>query len=237
MNLEGKLQRSKSTECINFSKYQPSNVSDPLVKISSTSGMIVEPYWALIDNWEGKRYADYISKHPEYDGIYVRSKLANRLKLAADSLGDDYRLVVRAGHRPIEVQRALLAECAEDYKNENPEASQKEALEHARTFVSDPDIKLAPHVCGAAVDIELADTVSGKLLDFGNRINKDENESFLHYPNLTNLQKHNREILLTTMLGAGFASCMPEWWHYSYGDQTWAWFYGQQHSLYSPIDL
>lgn len=38
-------------------------------------------------------------------------------------------------------------------------------------------------------------------------------------------------------LHAGLASCMTEWWHFSYGDQLWAWFYNEEHSLYSPVDI
>ena len=237
MNLQEKLERSKSKERIDFSQYQSVDSNDPLVKLTSDGKLKVEPNWTLENNWEGKRYADYIAEHPEYDGVYVRSELAKRLRVAAESLNDTYNLVVRAGHRPIEVQRRILIECADDYKKDHPDASDKEALEHARTFVSDPDITLPPHVCAASVDVELIHTATGELLDFGSKINDDNEKSFLYYPDLTQEQKNNRQILVTAMLDADFASCMPEWWHFSYGDQVWAWFYGKEESLYSPVDL
>lgn len=237
MNLEEKVARSKSKERIDFSKYQSADANDPLVKISSNDKLVIEPCWTLKNDWEGRRYADYISTHPKYDGVYVRSELARRLERAAASLDNTYKLVVRAGHRPIEVQRTILAECAEDYKKDHPDVTDEEALNHARTFVSDPDRTLPPHVCGAAVDVELIDATTGKLVDFGGKMNDDNEKSYLHYPDLTKTQKDNRLILLRAMVGAGFASCMPEWWHYSYGDQVWAWFYGESQSLYSPIDL
>lgn len=237
MDLQKKLNRSASTERINFSKYQSANLDDPLVKIATEGKLIIEPCWTLENDWEGKRYADYIANHAEYDGIYVRSELAKRLEKAANSLNDTYRLVVRAGHRPIEVQRKILIECAEDYKKNHPEATDKDALEHARTYVSDPETTLPPHVCGAAVDVELLDANTGQLLDFGSKINDDNEKSFIYYPGLSKEQKDNRQILLSAMLGADFASCMPEWYHFSYGDQVWAWFYEKEKSLYSPVDL
>lgn len=237
MNLQEKLERSKSKERIDFSKYQSADLDDSLVKLTDSEKIKIEPNWTLENSWEGKRYADYIAEHPEYDGVYVRSELADRLKIAAASLDDRYSLVVRAGHRPIEVQRRILIECADDYKKNHPDASDQEALEHARTFVSDPDITLPPHVCAAAVDIELMYTATGELLDFGSKIDDDNDKSFLYYPDLTQEQKDNRQILVKAMLDAGFASCMPEWWHFSYGDQVWAWFYGEEQSLYSPVDL
>lgn len=237
MNLKEKIQRSESTEKIDFTKYQSANVKEPLVKIESHEKILVEPYWTLEDDWEGEHYKRYIASHLSYDGVYVRSELAKRLEFTAESLDNRYKLVVRAGHRPIEVQRTTLLECAKDYEDEHPSVSKEAALEHARTFVSDPDLTLPPHVCGAAVDVELLDTETEELLDFGSKINDDSEKSFLHYPNLTIKQKDNRQLLLTTMLEAGFASCMPEWWHFSYGDQVWAWFYGEEFSLYSPIDV
>lgn len=237
MNLSDKIDRSKSNEHIDFSKYQSVNQKEPLVKIETNNKILVEPCWTLEDDWEGKRYADYIAEHPEYDGVYLRKEVARRLEEAATKLPDDLQLVIRAGHRPIEVQQRILIECAQEYKEENPGISDEDALEHAREFVSDPDITLPPHVCGAAIDVELKNIKSGELLDFGNKINDDTDVSYLHYPDLSEVQKNNRMILLTAMLDAGFASCMPEWWHYSYGDQVWAWFYGNENSLYSPVNL
>ena len=237
MNLDEKLARSRSTERIDFSKYQSVSKNDPLVKIVSGEKILVEPCWMLEDDWEGQRYRDYIAEHPEYNAVYVRSELAKRLQVAANALAAKYRLVIRAGHRPIEVQRRILIDCADDYKRDNPNVSDDEALEHARQFVSDPDLTLPPHVCGAAVDVDVLNNETGQLLDFGSKLNDDTEKSFLYYPDLTEEQKANRLLLVSAMLDAGLASCMPEWWHFSYGDQVWAWFYGKESSLYSSIDL
>ena len=237
MTLEEKLERSKSEERIDFSQYQSTQNEDPLVKVTSTKKLLVAPNWTIPGDFEGGMYADYIAEHPEYDGIWVRPELLKRLKTAADSLADPYQLVIRAGHRPIAVQKRLLRECAEEFKTDHPNDSDAEALEHARTFVSDPEIQIPPHVCGAAVDVELLNVATGKYLGFGSAMNENNESSFLHYPDLTPEQKANRLMLLTAMLDAGLASDMFEWWHFSYGDQIWAWFYGQQYSLYSPVDL
>lgn len=237
MTIKERVERSKSIEHIDFSKFQSTDEHSPLVKIISDKDILVEPCWTLENDWEGKRYTDYILEHPNYDGIYLREEVAKRLKKAASRLPSNLQIVIRAGHRPIEVQRRILIECAEDYKNDNPGISDEEALAHAREFVSDPAITLPPHVCGAAVDVELININRSKLLDFGSKINDDTDQSYLHYPDLTEDQKKNRLVLLTAMLDAGFASCMPEWWHFSYGDQVWAWFYGNENSLFSPIDI
>lgn len=237
MNLEEKLQRSQSNTKIDFSKYQSIGKDDPLVKIDSSDRILIEPFWTIEGDWEGERYADYIKEHPEYDGVYVRSELAKRLQEVAEKLDSRYRLVIHAGHRPVGVQKQILIDCAKDYKDEHSEASDEEAMEHARMFVSDPETSLPPHVCGAAVDVNVIEIATGKPLDFGSKVNDDVDASFLYYPDLTQAQKDNRLMLVTTMLDAGLASCKPEWWHFSYGDQVWAWFYGEENSLYSPVDL
>jgi D-alanyl-D-alanine dipeptidase len=237
MNLEEKLLRSRSTERIDYTKYQSLDKEDPLVRLESTHKLLVEPCWTLENDWDGVRYRDYIATHPGYDGVYVRSELSSRLYTAAEALDDKYQLVVRAGHRPIEVQKKLLIDCTKEYLEDNPGISADEALEHARTFVDDPEITLPPHVCAAAVDVDVRDRSTGKLLDFGSKMNDDNEKSFLHYPSIAEVEKSNRLMLLTVMLDAGMASCMTEWWHFSYGDQVWAWFYGETNSLYSPLDL
>jgi D-alanyl-D-alanine dipeptidase len=46
-------------------------------------------------------------------------------------------------------------------------------------------------------------------------------------------QWHHRRRLLATCLGqAGFAQHPNEWWHYSYGDQLWAWRRGEPVACY-----
>jgi D-alanyl-D-alanine dipeptidase len=41
-----------------------------------------------------------------------------------------------------------------------------------------------------------------------------------------------RMLLCDTMLEVGFANLATEWWHFSYGDQIWAYFYGEESTLY-----
>jgi len=237
MNIAERIERSKSTERIDFAAIGCLEQSDPLVKVEPSGKIMVGPVWTLPGDFEGGMYADYRAEHPEYDGIYVRPELLKRLEQAANALDGQYKLVVRAGHRPISVQRRLLNDCMQDYKDDHPGVSDQEALSHARTYVSDPDNSLPPHCCGAAVDVELFDVSKNALVDFGSAMNVDDDISFLHYDQITPEQKANRMLLLATMLDVGLASTAFEWWHFSYGDQVWAWFYGEEDSLYGLIEI
>ncbi len=242
MNLAQKISRSKSDERsdekVDFTTVGCLRQHDPLVKIQSSKGLSVEPNWTIPGDFEGSLYADYILSHPEYDGIYVRHELLQRLEIAAESLSDQYELVVRAGHRPLDVQKWVLHECMEVFKQRNPWASDEAALVHARIFVSDPRIELPPHCTGAAVDIDVRDITTNTMVDFGSLVNDDNDaNSYLNTTGITKEQAANRQMLLRAMLNAGFASTYAEWWHYSYGDQVWAWFYGKTDCLYDIVEL
>jgi zinc D-Ala-D-Ala dipeptidase len=222
MDISEKIERSKSNEKIDFTKISCMEVNESLVPVVETEKIIVEPIWTLKDDFEGGMYADYIAEHPVYDQIYVRQELLKRLNAAADLIPERYKIVVRAGHRPLEVQKRLLDENVQEYLAEHPEAAKEEALNHARTFISDPDIKLPPHCCGSAVDIELFDTRTQSLVDFGSPINLDEEISYLHSDLVNHEHRQNRNLSLEAMLESGFASYYAEWWHFSYGDEIWA---------------
>jgi D-alanyl-D-alanine dipeptidase len=232
MDLAEKLERSHSSEKIDFSKIACLHHPDRLVKVASSDLILVKPVWEIPGDYEGALYATYRERHPEYDGVYVRSAVLQRLEEAAKSFNGTYKLTLHAGHRPIGVQKQLLQDVMHDYQKAHPAASDDEALAHARMYVSDPAIKLPPHCCGAAVDVALFNTATNAYVDFGSTMNEDSDVSHLHSDAINEQQKENRLLLLNAMLGAGFASYYAEWWHYSYGDEIWAWFYHKDACLY-----
>ncbi|ACB52329.1 hypothetical protein cce_2981 [Crocosphaera subtropica ATCC 51142] len=84
-----------------------------------------------------------------------------------------------------------------------------------------------PHSTGGAVDITLKDD-QGQLLDMGGMIDELSERS---QPNYYATQRDNpgqsyhqrRELLNEIMTKAGFLRHPGEWWHFSLGDQMWAW--------------
>ncbi len=208
-----------------------------LIPILSDKYLLVEPIWEKpIDEIEGPLYQEYIKKNPGYNKLYVRPEVAKKLQKAAQSLPARYLLVIRAGHRPIEVQHKLLDMVKNSYKKTNPDASASEVLEFARTYVSDPEIKTPPHCCGAAVDVDMIDRQTRFLVDFGCPVNTDSDISHLNTDKLTKEQKTNRDMLHKAMLGAGFAPFTTEWWHFSYGDDVWADFYNKPEAIYGLVE-
>lgn len=207
--------------------------NEPLIPIAAETNILVEPIWENpIDDIEGPLYQEYISKNPIYTNVLVRETVAKKLQKASKNVPKKYKLILRAGHRPIEVQYKLLEMVKQSYTQDNPHASDDESLAFARQYVADPAIKLPPHCCGAAVDVDMYDAATGQLVDFGCPMNTDGEISHVYSNQINEIQKTNRETLRKALLDAGFAPNPNEWWHFSYGDQNWADFYKKPKAIY-----
>ncbi|MGB5134798.1 MAG: M15 family metallopeptidase [Prochlorococcaceae cyanobacterium] len=104
-----------------------------------------------------------------------------------------------------------------------------------------------PHSTGAAVDLTLAGA-TGEPLEMGSAIDAigavSEPDHFLHAcrtcpdPDLEVRYRrwHGRRSLLgRVMEQAGFVQHPNEWWHFSWGDQLWAWRCGRTAARYGRI--
>jgi D-alanyl-D-alanine dipeptidase len=150
--------------------------------------------------------------------------------------------------RPVAVQRfmvehAINEECRErgvDWRLPSPE------LEAVITAVgrfwappSDDPATPPPHSTGGAVDLTLADR-EGTELAMGCPIDAigavSEPDFFLQQAqglpageqrDACLIWHQRREALRSAMQAAGFAQHPNEWWHFSWGDQLWAWRTGE----------
>jgi zinc D-Ala-D-Ala dipeptidase len=89
-----------------------------------------------------------------------------------------------------------------------------------------------PHSTGAAVDLTIVN-VYGKAIDMGGEIDELSERShpdyYLESKQLNKQQYHrHRQLLDRVMTHAGFVRHPHEWWHFSLGDQMWAWLHNQQ---------
>ena len=230
------LERSKISFESDTQKLGCVNHRDPLVEIHSTGRLILEPIWQKpLDEREGPLYEQYLKDHPGSDVIMLREGVATRLYTAAENLPQHLKLVLREGYRPLALQHELLQALIDTYRVDNVDATPEQAHAYANTYVANPDLILPPHCCGAAVDVDVLDTKTNQLMDFGSPVNVPLEISFLHSDEVSPEQHANRMVLLEAMVRAGFAPCYVEWWHYSYGDTVWAYFYKKSGPLYSIV--
>ena len=94
-----------------------------------------------------------------------------------------------------------------------------------------------PHSTGAAVDLTLSSS-DGTPLAMGGDIDAIGAVSEpQHYAGREDSEArcwHQRRQLLAEVMGAaGFAQHPNEWWHYSFGDQLWAWRKGAAVAVYA----
>ncbi len=88
-----------------------------------------------------------------------------------------------------------------------------------------------PHSTGAAVDVTLVDD-TGKIVNMGSPIDEMSERSHPDYyanSDCPEAEKYHasRQLLRDVMLKAGFQRNPKEWWHFSFGDQMWAWLNNQ----------
>jgi len=181
----------------------------------------------------------------------LREEVINRLVKVNDYLisKNSFYLLIYDSWRPLEVQefmfkRAFLLEC----KNLDIDASIKNMksypsiIKKVEKFWAYPSYDTRcppPHSTGGALDVCLSDK-GGNLVEMGSMVDQmDETSNPYFYANIKNeeaiIWNSRRNLLREIMTKFGFAQHPNEWWHFSYGDQLWAWKNKKANALYGKI--
>jgi zinc D-Ala-D-Ala dipeptidase len=158
-----------------------------------------------------------------------------------------WKLKIYDAYRPVGVQQymvdytfeTLLKEHNLTYHTVSPQQRQNlwEQVYQLWAVPSTDTQTPPPHSTGAAVDLTMVNSY-GRVIDMGGEIDELSQRSHPDYyfesKQLIQQQYHrHRQLLNQVMTHAGFARHPQEWWHFSLGDQMWAWLHNQQH----PEDL
>jgi D-alanyl-D-alanine dipeptidase len=203
---------------------------EPLVAIPRDQFAVVQPhpYQAL--------GAPYGVRSP----YWLRSGVLTQLHQAKLHLQRQYpgwQLQIFDAYRPVAVQRfmvdytfrQLATHQGLDPQHLTPDQRQQ-LWQQVNQFWATPSLDPAtppPHSTGAAVDLTLINE-AGYPVDMGSPIDEPSPRSypdhFAHSPEPTEQQAHqHRHLLHQVMTTAGFVRHPNEWWHFSLGDQLWAW--------------
>jgi len=71
------------------------------------------------------------------------------------------------------------------------------------------------HSRGSTVDLTIIDCMTNKPLDMGSPFDFFGKPSWVEYQDITEAQKHNRQLLQNVMLKHGFRNYPQEWWHFT----------------------
>ena len=205
---------------------------EPLVKIPLELFAVESPhpYQRLGANYGG---------HSPY---YLRQSVVENLIQAQNNLQllyPNWYIQIFDAYRPVAVQQFMVeysfgeALRERDLTEQELSPQQREDVWKAVYEIwAVPSLDMntpPPHSTGAAVDITIVNDL-GEVVDMGSPIDEMSDRSHPEYYINSN-QKYdaNRQLLRDVMLKAGFQRNPREWWHFSFGDQMWAWLYNQSH--------
>jgi D-alanyl-D-alanine dipeptidase len=148
-----------------------------------------------------------------------------------------WRIQIFDAYRPLGVQQFMVNYALQELRQQRypqqtdlTEDQHRELMAEVMQFwaIPSPDPRTPPpHSTGAAVDISLVDT-AGNPVSMGSPIDEISERSWPDYfadhpdPSARRFH-HHRQILNQAMATAGFCRHPKEWWHFSLGDQLWAW--------------
>ncbi len=176
----------------------------------------------------------------EHSPYFVRETIVDYLVEAQNylqQLNPDWRIQIFDAYRPVAVQNFMVnytfSQAVEEkgLTESSLSESQKQSIwEEVYKIWAEPSLDKKtppPHSTGSAVDVTLVDEM-GKVVDMGSPIDELSDRSLPDY--YADSQKeqeliyHNNRLLLKdVMTKAGFRRNPREWWHFSFGDQMWAW--------------
>lgn len=165
--------------------------------------------------------------------IYVRENVRKKLvevNKQLKTINKCYELKVVYGYRHPDIQQKYFDDMKGILLKKDMNASEQELDARVHNFVAVPDV--AGHPTGGAIDLTIT-TPDGDLnmgcaiADFSN-----QEKMFTFANTISKEASKNRILLHDLMVGVRFAPFYGEWWHFSYGDKEWAYFYGKKKSLY-----
>ncbi len=178
----------------------------------------------------------------------LRKSIAERLHRAQARLQEQHpgwHIKIFDAYRPVDVQAYMVAfsfiEFAHQEKLDPLKVSEEkrdELLKKVYRIWGPPnrDPSTPPlHSCGAAFDCTLTDE-QDRDVDMGSPIDLNSEESNPDYFKDRNPKVHANRLILRNVLAEQGLVCFPnEWWHYSYGDQLWAWLKREQGEMVEAI--
>lgn len=217
VELESRMVKYKDLLTINVKK-----CNEPLVKITEIPGGYLP---AMSD-----------MRIIVGDEIWVRKSVNDRLlkaQLLLKKKNQSYSLYIAYGYRTREIQTMrFLKRLATFKKFYSDPVDLYEAIHRS---VAVPTV--AGHPTGGAIDLYIINQ-SEDQLDFGSVIYDYSNlKYYVFSKDITRKQKQNRLLLREAMMEVGFAPYDGEWWHFSYGDREWAFYYKKPCALYDQIKL
>jgi D-alanyl-D-alanine dipeptidase len=168
----------------------------------------------------------------------LRKGVVDRLAVAVKHLPEGWTLEVIEGFRPLRVQRLQFEAGKRRFEAVFPDMdpAERDALLEDFTAPADVPEVPPPHCTGGALDVRLLDS-NGKEIDLISPFTWEENVQAAAWDApVSPASRENRNILKAAMEAAGITNYPGEFWHWSYGDQGWAYRGGHPVAVYARLD-
>lgn len=194
-----------------FGFYQKQELPEGFVYVRSViPDLDVELRYFTTHNFVGDTIDGYKSNN-----LILTKETAEKLKLVQDELQQqNLCLKVYDGYRP---QRAVnhFIRWARDLNDTVNKSIFYPNVKKRNLFKEEYIASRSGHSRGSTIDLTLIDGNTGKPLDMGSPFDFFGEQSWVDYPNITEEQKKNRQILQRVMLKHNFRNYPKEWWHFT----------------------
>lgn len=174
-----------------------------------------------------KKDYKYLVREAVFEKIGLISKILDK---------EDKRLIIRSAWRSFEHQRLLLEDKVAYLQREYPNKQIEEIEEFVSYFIA--PVTKSLHSTGGAVDALIYDLKNDCVLDFGTNdgLNINLNDKcYPYHPFISHQAKKNRKLLIDLFEEQDFVVDIKEYWHFDYGDASWALEKGEKNAIYGII--
>lgn len=168
--------------------------------------------------------------------IYVRETVWKLLKEIANDIFDKYKidLVVTFWYRSLDIQRQRFLQRLQNISNDHFFEDPIDLYEEVHKTVAVPSV--AWHPTWGAVDVLMV-TSNDTVLDFWHTIYDYSKSWYATFTkDISEQARNNRIMLRSSMMDKWFAPFDGEYWHFSYGDREWAYYYDKPYAIYSQLN-
>lgn len=183
---------------------------------------------------------DLLLDEPRFDyhrETLLRQSVAQKLCDAnAWLLKRGYRLAIVEGWRPPHIQRRMYLGTWNRIKAMHPEWSDVTLRRVVNRYTAPIHGRVPPpHSTGGAVDLVLADE-HGRIQDHTSPFDGYDRSIFgFHAPGLSEQAVATRKLLWDALTPTGMTVYPSEYWHWTFGDQGWAYRGGHRNAIYGPV--
>jgi D-alanyl-D-alanine dipeptidase len=167
---------------------------------------------------------------------FARKSLAEMLCHAARLLPPGVRLGIQECWRPLHIQHRMQISVRARLRKHNPDWSETKLVRTMNKLSAPLHKKVPPpHSTGGAVDLWLVDE-AGRRLDHTSPFHPYDPLCYdADASGISEEARRVRAMMRAALEPTGLTNYPSEYWHWSFGDQGWAYRGGHPHALYGSV--